>query len=106
MYLVNIVVALAFLAAGVVNAIGPAPIRSEFEKWGYPAWLRLIVAAVEFGGAICMMLAETHRFGAVTLLIIVLGVLVSFIRSREWMRMQYPLMLLLLLIILFMQPGA
>jgi hypothetical protein len=41
---VNLIIALAFLAAAIVNLSGPPAIRAEFAKWGYPAWLRVAVA--------------------------------------------------------------
>ncbi|MEW9586187.1 DoxX family protein [Paraburkholderia sp. DGU8] len=93
------IVSCAFLSAGIVNLIGPSVIRAEFKKWGYPNWLRLVVALVELIGALSLLLPATRFIGASILLVVILGVIISFVRSREWMKMQYPLVLLFLLVV-------
>ncbi|MDE1005492.1 MAG: DoxX family protein [Paraburkholderia fungorum] len=100
---VNIIVACAFLAAAIVNLKGPQAIRAEFTKWGYPDWLRVGVAAAEFVGAILLAVPRTQWLGAAILLVLTLGILVSFTRSKEWMRMQYPFVLLFLLVAILQQ---
>ena len=95
---VSIIVACAFLAAAIVNLKGPQTIRAEFTKWGYPDWLRMTVATVEFVGSILLFIPRTQWLGASILLVVTLGILVSFTRSKEWMRMQYPFVLLFLLV--------
>ncbi|WP_206997101.1 DoxX family protein [Trinickia mobilis] len=103
---VNIIIACAFLSAGVVNLIGPRVIRAEFEKWGYPDGFRVTIAIVELVGSLLLFVTRTQWFGAFVLLVVTLGVLVSFARSREWMRMQYPLVLFFLLIVTLNQTYA
>jgi uncharacterized membrane protein YphA (DoxX/SURF4 family) len=95
---VRIIVACAFLAAAIVNLKGPQTIRAEFEKWGYPDWFRMTIATVEAVGSVLMFIPRTQLVGASILLLVTLGILVSFSRSKEWMRMQYPFVLLLLLV--------
>jgi uncharacterized membrane protein YphA (DoxX/SURF4 family) len=94
---VNLIIAFAFLAAATVNLIGPPAIRAEFTKWGYPGWFRVTVATVELVGSILLFAPGAHWLGASILLVLTLGILASFARSKEWMRMQYPLVLLFLL---------
>jgi hypothetical protein len=60
---VNIIVVCAFLAAAVVNLIGPQPIRAEFAKWGYPDWLRITVATAEFVGSIVVHTQNAVAWG-------------------------------------------
>ncbi|NPT43080.1 DoxX family membrane protein [Paraburkholderia sp. 1N] len=103
---VNIIVVCAFLAAAVVNLIGPQTIRAEFAKWGYPDWLRMTVATAEFVGSILLFIPRTQWLGASILLVVTLGILVSFTRSKEWMRMQYPFVLLFLLVAILEQTLA
>ena len=100
---VILIVACAFLSAGIVNLIGPSVIRAEFGKWGYPSWLRIVVALVELTGALFLLMPATRIIGASILLAVILGVMVSFVRSREWMKMQYPLVLLFLLVVTLTQ---
>jgi len=103
---VNLIIAFAFLSAAIVNLAGPQVIRAEFAKWGYPDWLRVTVSAVELGGAILLCITRTQWLGALMLLVVTLGILVSFTRSKEWMRMQYPFVLFLLLAAILRQPHA
>ncbi|MGV2293313.1 DoxX family protein [Trinickia sp. YCB016] len=92
-----LITAAAFLSAGIVNLVGPAIIRSEFAKWRYPDWFRVTIAVAELTGAVLLFFKNTQWLGAAMLLMITLGVLVSFARSKEWMRMQYPFVLFFLL---------
>ncbi|RKF49910.1 DoxX family protein [Paraburkholderia fungorum] len=103
---VNIIVACAFFAAAVVNLTGPQTIRTEFTKWGYPGWFRVGVATLEFIGAILLVVPGAQWLGASILLVLTLGILVSFTRSKEWMRMQYPFVLLFLLAAILQQSHA
>lgn len=96
---VNLIVAGAFLSAGIVNLTGPSVIRAEFGKWGYPNGFRVVVALVESGGSLLLLMTKTRFIGNSILLVVILGVLVSFVRTREWMKIQYPLVLLFLLVL-------
>ncbi|EHP44685.1 hypothetical protein OR16_01630 [Cupriavidus basilensis OR16] len=100
------ILAFAFLSAAVVNLAGPKAIRAEFAKWGYPDWIRVAVSAGELGGAILICFNGAERIGASILLVVTLGILMSFTRSKEWMRMQYPFVLFLLLAAVLRQPHA
>ncbi len=39
--------ALAFLGAGIVNAVGSAAIKDDFVRWGYPRWWNLVTGGLE-----------------------------------------------------------
>ncbi|QBR02619.1 DoxX family protein [Paraburkholderia pallida] len=100
---VNLIIVCAFFSAGIVNLAGPSFIRAEFAKWGYPNGFRVAIAIIELIGSLALLFATTRIAGASILLVVILGVLASFSRSREWMKMQYPLVLLLLLIVTLSQ---
>jgi len=102
---VKTIIAGAFLIAGIINLSGPAMVRAEFAKFGYPDWLRMTVAATEVLGSILLLMKGTQWLGASILLAVTLGVLLSLLRSREWMRMQYPFVLLFLLVVLLGQSS-
>jgi len=42
---------LAFLGAGVVNALGRGTIKDDFVRWGYPRWWNLVTGALEVAAA-------------------------------------------------------
>lgn len=84
--------ALALLWAGALNAAGPRFVRLEYADWGYPAWLRHAVALAEVAAA-ALLLSAAYRFGAALGLLVLAGVYVTLIRHRQWMRLEYPLVL-------------
>ena len=59
--------ALALLGAGVVNGAGPARIRDDFLRWGYPPWWNLVTGALE-GLAAALIAWPATRAAAVTAL--------------------------------------
>jgi hypothetical protein len=81
--------AVALASAALVNAAGPRFVRDEFDRWGYPGWLPVAVALWEVAAAV-LLCTPLYRWGAVLALLVLAGVYVSLIRSREWLRLQYP----------------
>ena len=55
--------ALAFVAAGLANALGGADVKTQFVRWGYPAWWNLVTAALEILGAALIVAPETRLWG-------------------------------------------
>lgn len=84
--------ALALLWAAGLNAAGPQFIREEYAGWGYPSWLRHAVSLAEAAAAM-LLFSSIYRFGAVLALFVLAGVYLSLIRSRAWMRLEYPIVL-------------
>lgn len=80
--------------AGVLNLIAPAFVRSEFEKWGYPPALRILVGLMELCAAALLLWPTGHRIGALIGCLVLLGVIASLLRTREWLRLEYPAVLL------------
>ena len=90
--ILRILLALALASAAAVNAIGPGFVREEFDLWGYPGWLLPSVALWEAVAAV-VLCTPFFRFGAALALIALAGVYISLVRSREWLRLQYPALL-------------
>lgn len=90
--LLRLLLALALLWAAALNAVGPQFIRQEYSDWGYPGWLRHAVAVAEVASAV-LLFSATYWLGAALALAVLAGVYVSLIRSRAWMRLEYPLVL-------------
>ena len=90
--MLRILLALALASAAAVNATGPGFIREEFDRWGYPGWLPAAVALWEAVAAV-VLFTPFFRSGAALALVVLAGVYVSLIRSREWLRLQYPALL-------------
>jgi hypothetical protein len=82
-----------FAGSAALNLAGPEFVREEFEKWHYLSWLRLAVAAMEFTAAALLLATGTRAYGAMLALLILAAVVFSMARTREWLRMQFPLLM-------------
>ena len=82
-----------FVGSAGLNLTGPDFVREEFEKWGYPSWLRFAVAAMEVAAAVLLGGPATRSLGALLALAILVAVVFSLGRTREWLRMQFPLLM-------------
>jgi uncharacterized membrane protein YphA (DoxX/SURF4 family) len=85
--------AIIFVGSAGLNLAGPEFVREEFEKWNYPSWLRPAVAVMEFTAAALLLMTTTQTWGAVLALLILAAVVFSMARTREWLRMQFPLLM-------------
>lgn len=85
--------------AGALNVLGPAFIREEFEAWGYPNWFRIAVGLTEWVAAVCLVIPALRMTGCVLATAVLVGVVGTFWRDRQKMRMEYPLVLLALTLI-------
>tara|TARA_R110000868_G_scaffold160380_7_gene389883 strand:- start:5417 stop:5734 length:318 start_codon:yes stop_codon:yes gene_type:complete len=55
-----------FLIGGGVNIVAPAPIRAEFQRWGFPGWFHFLVGALELAVAV-MLVVPGWRTGGLVL---------------------------------------
>jgi uncharacterized membrane protein YphA (DoxX/SURF4 family) len=93
---VALILAAAMAIGGTLNLAGPAFVREEFARWGYPGWLRPAVGVVEWVAALLLLLPATRPFGAALALAVLVGVLASLARDRAWLRCEYPAVLLVI----------
>ncbi|MCK8786078.1 DoxX family protein [Roseomonas sp. NAR14] len=88
--------AAVLLLAGALNLRGPAFVREEFARLGFPAWARHAVGGLEWLAAILLLLPSWRGAGAVLAALVLLGVVASLARDAAWMRLEYPVVLLVL----------
>ncbi len=96
--LVPYALAIILIWSAALNIKGPDFIRAEFAKWHYAPWFRFVVGAAELTSAFLLLVPGLRPYGAALMLAILIGVLFSFTKSREWMRMDFPLVLSVLCI--------
>lgn len=85
-----------FVISSSLNLIGPAFIKEEFANWNYPSWFRFLVGTFEMTAAILFLIPHTGVYGALFALPILIGVIFSLWKTKEWLRMMLPALLLAL----------
>ena len=83
--------------AGCLNLAAPEFIRAEFRAWGYSDRFRQMVGALEWIAAAALLLQPLRPIGCAIAIAIMLGVLVTLFWQRQFMRLEYPLVLMALL---------
>ncbi len=70
---ISVLLALAFLAAGVIKLSGAEMMAANFERLGYPLWFMYFIGAAEVAGAIGLFVERTAFYAAVCLGILMIG---------------------------------
>ena len=70
---VSVLMAIAFLAAGLFKLSGAEMMAGNFERYGYPLWFMYFVGLAEVAGAIGLFVQRTAFYAAVGLGILMLG---------------------------------
>jgi len=96
-YLLCCTVAVLYLWAGWLNLFGPAFIAEEFRKWDYPDWLRITVGIAEWSIAGMLIAQIVPRLAILLAAAIMAAVIVTFIRDRQFMRLDLPVLVIALL---------
>lgn len=73
-----------YLVGGVVNLIGPKPVRDSFVAWGYPRWFNYVTGALELLTVALLVNEPTRLLGVALGAMIMLAALASLARNRAW----------------------
>lgn len=84
------IVAVLFAVAGVVNLAGRGAVKSDFARWGYPAWLRLLCGVLELSSAALLPGQQTRILGLALAAAIMIAVLFTLLKNREPFRHLAP----------------
>ncbi len=77
-------VAAAFFAAAVFNAIGTPTTRANFVRWGYPAWWCRVTGGLEVATAVLIALPTTREAGLILGAVIIAAAALTLLRHREF----------------------
>lgn len=91
-----LVLAAAMAIGAGLNLAAPGFIRAEFDRWGYPPLLRIAVGLAEALAAILLLVPATRGYGAALALAVLAGVVGTLARDRAWLRLEYPIVLVIL----------
>jgi uncharacterized membrane protein YphA (DoxX/SURF4 family) len=76
--------AAAFASAGLFNAIATSTTRSNFVRWGYPAWWCRVTGGLEISAAILVAIPATRAAGLILCAVILAAAALTMLRHREF----------------------
>lgn len=77
LWTLQILAALAFLAAGASKLAGAAPMVAAFAKIGVGQWFRYLTGALEVVGAIALLIPGYAFYGGSLLAIVMVGAVIA-----------------------------
>jgi putative oxidoreductase len=80
-WLLSVLLALIFLAAGSMKLISRPAMVQEFAQVGLGQWFRYFTGILEVAGAICMLVPPLSRWGAVVLAAVMSGAVVAHLTA-------------------------
>ena len=73
-----------FLGAGLLNAIGTAGIKSDFARWDYPRWWRIVTSGLEMMSAVLIALPLGRILGLALGAVIIAAAVLTVLRHRDF----------------------
>ena len=110
LWIVAVFLALVCLRSGLMKMPGMSGevfwIR-DFQRWGYPDWLRIVVGVAELISAALLLIPRLAGYGAIIFGIVMLGAIFTHATHNESSRLPFNLLLLglCLVIIYARRPG-
>ena len=98
-WILSILLALAFLLAGVPKLLAITSWIKKFTHWGYPRWSLALIGLLEVGGAILLLVPRFAVYGVGVLIAIMLGAAYTHVANGEGISVVRPLIFLCFLII-------
>ena len=103
-WILVVLLGLLFVYTGASKLTGPSAIHwgERLSRWGYPAWFRFVIGAVEVAAGAALFLTRSRRAAAITLMIVMAGALLTHLVHGEFPRVLPPLILSALLYVVSM----
>ena len=95
--IIQIVVAVGFVAAGLAKLLGAKPIAEQFKEFGLPRYAMYIVGVLELAGAAGVFLQSVGFLASIGLCILMLGAIGQHLKVKHPFSMIAPSVLLLTL---------
>ncbi|MGE7920465.1 DoxX family protein [Viridibacillus sp. NPDC093762] len=84
------ILVLMFLMAGLGKTFGSKMHIEGFKKWGYPQWFRVVTGLIELGAAILLIVGfwndTSAIIGAAILVAVGIGGVITHIRVKDTMK--------------------
>lgn len=109
-WLVSLFLILVCLRSGLMKMPGVPGVEfwvRDFQRWGYPGWLRFVVGLAELVSAALLFLPRLAGYGASLFGVIMLGAIFTHATHNESTRLpiNFLLLALTLIVVLARQPA-
>jgi uncharacterized membrane protein YphA (DoxX/SURF4 family) len=94
-WLLQILLALLFLAASAGKVMGNPQIAEMFKVWGYPGWFLLAIGILELAGAVGLLIPRTAGLAALALIGIMIGAAYTHLANGEALQVLRPILFML-----------
>ena len=98
-WILSILLALAFLLAGLPKVLAVTAWTKKFAHWGYPRWSLTVVGLLEVSGAILLLIPRFAIYGVGILITVMLGAVYTHVANGEGLAIVRPLIFLCFLIL-------
>ncbi len=71
----------------------------DFQRWGYPDWFRLVVAAAELASCVLLLIPRTAGYGACIFALVMIGAITTHVTHGETGRLPFNFLLLALCVV-------
>lgn len=92
----RVLLALFFLFVAAKNLSGDAQMATDFQRFGFPDWFRVVVAVLQIVGAVLLFVPGTTWIGCGVLAFVLVGAIVSHVRHDPLSSALSPLVFLVL----------
>ena len=97
LWVIQILIALIFLAAGLPKLMSNPGIVERFRHWGFPDKFYLFIGVVEVLGGFGLLVPKLTGYAALLLFGNMIGVVITHATHNEFERLPFPVLLLILL---------
>ncbi len=102
-YVVLILPALVFVAAGIGKLMGAPELHQSFAMMGLPGWFGYFIGAAELAGAIGLFLPRTRKLAAAGLAVIMVGAVYFHVAYAVPSAIPSAVLLILMLVVMWLK---
>src|SRR5690348_160687 len=95
MWTMAVAIGLFFVLVGLLKLAGPSGAHwaIRLSQWGYPAASRYAIGGIEILAGLGLLVPPLRRSSAVTLIVVMVGALITHLIHGEFVRLLPPLVL-------------
>ena len=99
-WVLAIIVAGLFIAAGLSKLLNPEKHLENFAGWGYPPWFMYVTGFFEAGGGLLALVPKSRIYGVLLLSVTMAGATLTHVMAGEFAAAPVPLVFLALVSVL------